>query len=271
MSIARVWLAPVAAFALSAAAQASVIYNGAINIGGNSATAQATFSIAGNALQITLRNTSPLPATGTYKPGDTLTGLSFVLPGAVLTPGSAISPNALFLAAPCSVGPCGGTNINVGGEWGFSNHFPASGGYGLAAAGYSSMPGNFGNGSTFPGAPNLDGPAAPGGVNFGIVSLLANPGNINGGLNRVLIRDTVDFTLFGALGFLESSITDVRFWYGTAPEASSFGIPEDPGGCNNGGVCELSVPEPRPLFLVLAGLLGLMMLGAARRFRSGAP
>ncbi len=270
MSTVRICLAPIAAIALAAAADASVIYNGATNIAGNAATAQATFTIAGNVLQIELRNTSPLPGTGTYKPGDTLTGLSFKLAGATLTPSSAASPNALFLPVGCSIGPCGGTNLNVGGEWGFSTHFPAAGSYGVAAAGYSSMPGNFGNGSTFPGGPNLDGPVAPGGVNFGIVSLLANAGNINGGLIRPLIRDTANFNLFGALGALESSITDVRFWYGTYPEASSVGIPEDPGGCDNGGVCELSVPESSPLFLLFTGLLGLLTLRLGKRFRNAA-
>ncbi|MBP6013208.1 MAG: hypothetical protein KBA31_13355 [Alphaproteobacteria bacterium] len=271
MNKVRIWLAPLAAFALAAAADASVIYNGATNIAGNTATAQATFTIAGNVLQIELRNTSPLPGTGTYKPGDTLTGLSFKLPGATLMPSSATSPNALFLPVPCSViGACGGANVDVGGEWGFSSHFPAVGSFGVAAAGYSSMPGNFGNGSPFPGGPNLDGPVAPGGVNFGIVSLLANAGNINGGLTEPLIRDTANFNLFGALGFLESSITDVYFWYGTDPEASSFGIPEDPGGCDTGGVCELSVPEPGPLFLIITGLLGLLTVRVGRRFRNAA-
>jgi hypothetical protein len=197
-------LAGAVALALSSAAQATVVWTDSSTVGGNAVTASASFTISGNTLTIVLKNTSP--AAGLEAPTNTLTGLSFLLTGLdpVLTPVSAISPNAIFSSGSCNANPCTGTNVNVGGEWGYQNNF--SGKEGIGSAGYitTGLSGNLGN---FNGQ-NLQNPTSLDGIQFGIIS--ATHGSLNGGLSgQALIDDTIILTLTGVSGFTEDQIGSV--------------------------------------------------------------
>jgi hypothetical protein len=241
-------LAGAAALMLSGAAQATVIWTDNSTVGGNAVTASAAFTISGSTLTIALKNTSL--AAGQEAPTNTLTGLSFLLNGLdpLLTPVSAISPNAIVDSADCTVNPCSGTNVNVGGEFGYQQNF--GGKEGIGSAGYitTGLSGNVGN---FNGL-NLAPPASLDGINFGILS--ATHGPLNGGLGVALIDDTVVLTLTGVSGFTESQIGSVSFLYGTAPDATVPGTPTPP-----------VVPEPATLVLLGTALLGF---GVLRRRQS---
>jgi hypothetical protein len=256
--LAALAFAGAAALMLSAPARA-VVYTGSGTIGGNSVDASATFAISGNVLTITLQNTSPANAMET--PTNTLSGVSFLLNGLspTLTTVSAISPNAIFDSAACDVNPCTGTNVNVGGEWGYQPNFTdavhgITNAEGIGSAGYitTGLPMDLGN---FNGV-DLQSPASLDGINFAILS--ATHGALNGGLTgEALIDDTVVLTLNGVSGITESEIGGVNFLYGTAPDDTVAGtcIPGSPG-CGSGP----PIPEPSALALVGSALflLGVM-------------
>jgi hypothetical protein len=212
----------------SEAANATVIWTDSSTVGGKAVTASASLTISGNTLTISLKNTSP--AASLEAPTNTLTGLSFLLNGLdpALTPVSAISPNAIVNSADCDAHPCTGTNVNVGGEWGYQHNF--GGKEGLSSAGYltTGNPGNLGN---FNGQ-NLQDPNSLDGIEFGVIS--GTHGPFNGGLSsQALIDDTVVLTLTGVSGFTESQIGSVSFLYGTTPDATVPGTSAPP-----------AVPEP---------------------------
>ena len=250
-TVARAILAGAALSLFSVAAQASVVWTDSDTIGGNAVSASATFTITGTQLVISLQNTSPGNAKET--PTSTLTGLTFLLNGLdpVLTPVSAVSPNAILNAVDCDAMACTSTNVNVGGEWGYQHNY--SGVEAVASSGYITTGltqdlGNF-NGS------NLENPASLDGIEFGIVS--ANYGPLNGGLDsQALIDDTVTLTLTLPSSILESQIGSVSFLYGTSPDATEAGT-----ACTTCTVTQhQDVPEPSSLaiFGSALGIAGLL-------------
>jgi hypothetical protein len=245
-----------------AAHAGSVLFTGTGTNGGVTLNASAEFVISGSTLTVTLRNTGDSTGTsGTDSPAQTLSGVFFDLPtGITVTPVSAISPLAIVQASSCTDGPCGGTNVNVGGEFIYATGNYTSGGHlgdhGISSSGYiSGDTGNF-NG------PNLDDPDAPNGINFGIIADITSSNKFkpNGGLSgRPLIEDTVVFTMTIAGGTLTTSqISNVSFQYGTG-----FGEPHFGGTSGGGGTLGGGVPEPAMLLLVAPAFFM-----AARRRRS---
>ena len=233
---------------------------------GASLSASAAFTISGNTLTILLSNiaTSDNTSSNQDVPGNLLTGILFDLPDSIsLTPQSALIPAGSFIgqAGECNPGPCNSSTTNVGGEfiYGTSAAFgagaPSGPDRGIASAGYIGGPaGNF----CALGCPNLDNPAAPNGMNFGIISL--DPSfNPNGGLaNEPVIKNSVEFQLLISGGTLtEDQISHVMFQYGT-------GFNEPRLVC-----CDRPPTErvPGPATAVLLGS-ALLALGAVRRIGS---
>ena len=215
--------------------------------------ASATFDTSGTHLIVTLTNTS---TEDVLVPVDVLTAVFFTLAGdptlttvsAVLKPGSAV----LFDPAPAG-------DI-VGGEWGYVDGLagaPGGADEGLSSSGYGLF-----SSATFPG-PNLDGPAALAGLQYGITSAGDHPTTGNAAVTDggfPLIQHAVVFTLSGLLSGFDPSawnaITDVSFQYGT-----SLREPNVPGGGPSGGA---PVPEPSSVLLLGSGLIGVLWWGKKR-------
>jgi len=219
-----------------------------VSFSGSSGTlaASADFNFSGNTLIVTLTNTS---AFDVMDPAQVLTALFFNINGA-----GALGSVSAVLGAGSTVfydadgQPVGGV---VGGEWGYGSGLAGPGG---ATEGISStgLGGVFG-GATFPG-PDLEGPAALDGPQYGILSAGDNTATGNGGITGSggLIKNSVVFTLTGVMGLTGASVSNVSFQYGTAPTE-----PNIPSTTTN-----ITVPEP-----TLLSLLGFGLAGAAYRIR----
>jgi PEP-CTERM motif len=217
-------------------------------------SASVSFDIGGGQLIVVLSNTSSADA---LVPTDVLTGVFFnavgnptfsrvsvVTNGSTFLNGSAISP----------------TGTVVGGEYAYLNGLSQySANSGISNSGL----GIFGPGDVFPGA-NLEGPADPDGIQYGLTSAGDNPATGNAAmLSNSLTRSSVTITL-GSLppGFTLSSLSNITFQYGTALDEGHFAGGPGTGGPGSGS----PVPEPETVALFCIGFL-LMGLGR-RRARS---
>ncbi|MBI4578841.1 MAG: PEP-CTERM sorting domain-containing protein [Planctomycetes bacterium] len=207
---------------LSCALSASVLAT-PIEFTGSSGglAASALFEVDGSTLVVTLTNTS---TEDVAVPAEILTALFFSSDVPLtLTRTSAVVPAGSSVAF-------GGTDPGgvVGGEWAYrSGLVGAPGGrpYGISSAGF----GLFGPGDVFPGT-NLQGPAAPDGLQYGITSAGDDTGTGNAAVTggNALIKNQVVFRLDGLPdGFNpEEAITSVFFQYGTNLDEGGFEIPE---------------------------------------------
>lgn len=213
------------AFTITASGSSGI--DGAVN----DLAASATFTQSGDQLTIVLTNTSNYDVVA---PSQILTALLFTYSGPTLTPVSATAGTVLF-----------GTSGNVGGEWQY-----------LASNGISSSGFNVFGQANFNG-PNLQGPTALDGVQYGITSAGDNPaiGNTPVTGTNALIQNSATFILSGLGSFtgdLGSLFADLSFQYGT--DLSEPNIPP-------------SVPEPGTLLLLGGGLLSLAVFGKRRMNR----
>ncbi len=211
-----------------------------VTFDGNSGGARAVFESIGSTLKVTLTNTSN---SDVLVPVDVLTAVFFDLPGnptlsrtsAVLAPGSTV----LF----------GGSDPGgvVGGEWAYGAGLSTPSGVGRQGISSTGVD-LFGPADRFPGA-DLDSPASPNGLNYGIVSAGDDPttGNQPVTGKDPLISNAVVFTL-GDLpgGFNVDSISNVYFQYGT-----SLDEPRYPGRKRE------VVPEPLTLLTILSAAGGI--------------
>lgn len=210
-----------------------------------SLAAKATFDFTGNTLTITLTNTA---ATKSTVSSAALSGIFFNLqPDAVLTPVSAtVAPgSSIIQTAECDVNCVGVTD--VGGEFAYATGVTGRE-HGISSSGY------IGGGSPKFGATDLDAPASPNGINFGIVTSNFNNYDGNGGLdNDPLIRNSVVLTLTGVSGLTASSVSNVLFTYGTSLTEPT--IPGTPGPRPPQG----QIPEPTSMAL-LGTIAGVALL-----------
>jgi hypothetical protein len=219
-------------------------------IGTNGLLAAAVdFDVIGGQLQVTLNNTSLADVTAPTAGGAILTGVFFDLtPTTTLTPVSAL----LGLGSVVYFGPSGGGN--VGGEWGYASGLvgaPGNTGLGVSSSGL----GLFGQ-SNFNG-PNLQGPTALDGLQYGITSLGDNMTTGNAAVTGqfALIKNSVVFTLSGNPTFTtidDYTISNVSFQYGT-----SLLEPNVPGILTTN-----NIPEPSTM-----SLCGLMLAFQIFRLR----
>jgi hypothetical protein len=184
-------------------------------------SASVEFSVSGTTLNVVLTNTS---ANDVMNPSDVLTAVFFDISGPALSLGR----GSAVLGAGSTVwfGPVGPGGV-VGGEWAYANGLsgaPFSAQYGISSTGLNM----FGPGDVFPGG-NLEGPAEPDGLNYGLVSAGDNPATGNPPVTGALplIHNQVVFELTGLpAGFDPSmAISNVTFQYGTMLSEPSIHTP----------------------------------------------
>ncbi len=209
-------------------------------------------------LKVTLSNTATYDSS---IPTHILTGIYFSLPG----------DPTLSRTLGISGASAGGTIknaadvTNVGGEWAYRSGLDVGDqdfNQGISSSGM----GLFGASNRF-NATNLQGPDSPDGIQYGITTLNdpddAGPGNDNGGLlGQHLIRSSVVFLLgdLNASFDPSTSITSVRFQYGTSLAETQFG-----NGGNGGQGGGSRVPYPSSLALIGFGALGAVLVARRRR------
>lgn len=209
--------------------------------GSGTLAARVDFNVSGTNLIVTLTNTS---SADVLVPTQVLTAVFFNIAGnPVLSPLSAVvaaGSNVLF-------GTTDPGNV-VGGEMAYRRGL--TGTSGSARQGISSTGlGLFGPGNRFPGN-NLQGPASPAGLQYGLTSATDDPttGNTPVTGTNALIRNSVVFTLAGlSLSFLLSDISDVSFQYGTSLLETSVAASPD----------NRAVPVGSSWTLLLAGFVGI--------------
>lgn len=185
-------------------------------------SAEVTFAVFGNDLQVTLTNTS---ANDVLVPADVLTAVFFDVSGA----GLSLSRTSGLLNAGSTVfydsdgQPAGGV---IGGEWAYKSGLsgaPSGASYGISSTGLDL----FGPGDRFPG-PDLQSPPSPDGLQYGLLSAGDNTATGNGGITGSggLIKNSVVFRL-GNLpsNFDLNRINNVFFLYGTTIGEGGFNVP----------------------------------------------
>lgn len=219
--------------------------------------AMVSFEISGTNLFVTLTNTS---AADAWAPSDVLTAVFFNLAGnPSLAPISATVPNGSSVVCSGSGCPSASTlsKTNVSGEWAYKSNINTWGAYyGISSSGLGNLFGPYDRFSTAKNA-NLQGPASPDGIQYGITTAGDNPATGNGGLSgNALIKNQTQFKLalpanYDSSRFGPGLISNVAFQYGT-----SLSEPH------------MTVPEPGPFALLS---IGLVALAAARKFRHRKP
>ncbi|MFH0963025.1 MAG: XDD4 family exosortase-dependent surface protein [Planctomycetota bacterium] len=202
--------------------------------------ASASFDINGsNQLVVTLTNTS---IHDVLVPSDVLTALFFDIDGdPVLTRISAtLAPGSVVIHGTTDPGGV------VGGEWAYKaglSGAPGGTSQGISSSGFDL----FGPGDRFPGN-DLDSPASPDGMNYGILSAGDNTATGNSPiLSRPFIKNGVVFVLGGLPGgFSLSDIHNVWWQYGTDLSEPHF-------------------PEPTTILLLASSAVILGLRGVARR------
>ncbi len=209
-----------------------------------SRSASVEFTRSGSDLLVELTNTS---LADVLVPTDVLTAVFFQVDGdPALTRVSALVPagNSVLVGGSGSdVTPSGGV---VGGEWAYANGIsnPAGFNEGISSTGLS----DFGSGNLFPGD-NLQGPASPDGLQYGITSAGDDLSTGNGGVSgQNLIKNSVVFTLAGFSGEPDALITAARFLYGTSLSEPQFN-----------GTPSIIVPEPSVFVLALSGIAAALV------------
>ena len=231
--------------------------------------ANAKFEQDGTSLIVTLTNTW----TGdVLVPVDVLTAVFFTLSddptltrvSALLNPNTQFWDGTQFVNASSTVyydadgQPVGGV---VGGEWAYKDGLagaPSGADEGISSSGF----GLFGPGDLFPGV-DLQSPASPDGVQYGLLSAGDDPTTGNAGITGSggLIKNSVIFTLSGLDATKTYTLADVSFQWGT-------GLDEPNEECCTPGSGE--VPEPGTLSLFGGALLvGALSYARRRKLQAG--
>lgn len=203
------------------ASATAITFNGS----SGSLAASVTFDTSGTDLIVTLTNTS---INDVLVPADILTAVFWNVNGDPLS----LTRTSAVLNAGSSVvfGSTDPGNV-VGGEWAYKSGLmgaPFGTTYGISSSGF----GLFGPGDVFPGT-NLQGPADPDGLQYGITSAGDNTGTGNTPVTgtNALIKNSVVFTLSGLPKEFDpsESIKGVVWQYGTALDEPHFPEPATGG------------------------------------------